>query len=981
MVASTLLWIAAAVPALDRFASEFPASRRIAASGGRQLVHASGFLAAPGAGDPADAARAFLAAHGAAFGVTPRQALIATAGPGAGEIGAVRFERVIDGLPVFGGDLVVGVDERGRPFVVNGAAVPADVSGRHSLGASAAERAAIASFAGAGPAAVAAGWRALAATTRAVYRVDFIAADPPGDWRVFVDGETGTTLFRQPLRFDATAPGSAFEVSPVETAANLCPMSGTARSFCAAPVPVTMQNLNVNTELRGSQTSVYDCMGANYPTTAAGIPGPCMSVFNGAGAFNLAPDSTYRSLTDDFAGVMAYYHLDRHVSFFKALDPTLPPASSSSSGSSRALRGSLPALVNVRQGGARFDNAFFSGTLDAMVFGQGASTDYAYDATVMYHELTHGVVHAWGGFDINIDAAGGLDEPGAVNEGTADSLAVAQTGRSAIGAFVGATTSPPRAHLRDLDDAAASRTCQGDGTNVRQFGITVVNGMNGEVHDDGEIWNGFFWEVYDGLRRTGARACGGACDAGPALQYKALQLAGGTSPTLDSYWQTFKAAASAMFASQPGVAAYVDCVARRRKLDKCDRTFPLYAGEHKAQFIRLRYSPFQIVIKATGAAQFTTCSALGTATTVHARKDQPVQLSSIDPDNGNATVTADASTAFTKACSQGSVVISLASAGDWHLLFDSPAALAGGNPGLDVYRIDGLFVGMATRPASTAPGTCVPPPAPLFISPVSPVPPRGKQTLTAGGGSLSGYSWSMPGGFSGGSIEAATGIYTAGPNPNTTDLVRVTDSKGEQASRTIAVSAGVSIAPAPNTSPPRGKVTFVAQGGSGTGFAWTLDPNGSGGSISAAGVYTAGPNGGTTDVVKVVDSLGNGAQRSVSIGEGVVITPPAAGIRPRAAQAFRASGGSGTGFTWSLSANGSGGAIEATTGIYKAGEKGSVTDEITVTDSLGNTKTAKVSVFPNPGCLGCASGGFEAAAALALLVFWRRRRRAAKARC
>ena len=60
------------------------------------------------------------------------------------------------------------------------------------------------------------------------------------------------------------------------------------------------------------------------------------------------------------------------------------------------------------------------------------------------------------------------------------------------------------------------------------------------------------------------------------------------------------------------MATYVDCVAKRRKLDQCDRTVPVHAGETKVQFIRLRFSPFQFVLPAIGATQFAVCSGGGT---------------------------------------------------------------------------------------------------------------------------------------------------------------------------------------------------------------------------------------------------------------------------------------------------------------------------------------------------------------------------------
>ena len=72
-------------------------------------------------------------------------------------------------------------------------------------------------------------------------------------------------------------------------------------------------------------------------------------------------------------------------------------------------------------------------------------------------------------------------------------------------------------------------------------------------------------------------------------------------------------------------------LAQRRQLAQCDRTVPVYAGETKLQFVRLRWAPFQVVIHATGSTSLTICSALGTSTTLHARTGQPVELSNIDP--------------------------------------------------------------------------------------------------------------------------------------------------------------------------------------------------------------------------------------------------------------------------------------------------------------------------------------------------------------
>jgi hypothetical protein len=531
----------------------------------------------------------------------------------------------------------------------------------------------------------------------------------------------------------------------------------------------------------------------------------CSPVAPVSGSFDFPADGTGLSQTDDFAAAMAYYHLDRHVDLFKALDPALP--GSAQSPPSLALNGSLPALVNVKDQGQPLDNAYFSGALDAMVFGQGTGADFAYDATVMYHEFTHGVVHAWGGFEPNIDALGGLDEPGAVNEGTADAMAASQTGRSAIGAYIGPVLSGT-AVLRDMADPGATRTCKGNGALVTQLGAAnVVNGLDGEVHDDGEIWNGFFWEVYQGLKSGGWKGCGGACDAGPAIQYAALQLGGGTHPTFASSWANMKAAATALFPTHPEVATYVECVAKRRALDRCDRTVPVYRGESKVQFVRLRFSPFQLSFTpdASATGSIALCSLRGTATTIHLRRGAPVAITALDPQTLDATVTSDVTFTMAQACQSGTFTLTFdaTDAGTWYLMFDSPTALVGGNPGSDVFKITVSGAGVAARPAATAPATCTPPtaavvPGALTISPgVATVAPGASRTFTASGGSGAGYSWSFQTNASGGSIGASTGLYTAGSTGGVTDVVTVTDSASAVAVASVTVTAAPAPAPAP----------------------------------------------------------------------------------------------------------------------------------------------------------------------------------------
>ena len=222
--------------------------------------------------------------------------------------------------------------------------------------------------------------------------------------------------------------------------------------------------------------------------------------------------------------------------------------------------------------------------------------------------------------------------------------------------------------------------------------------------------------------------------------------------------------------------------------------------------------------------------------------------------------------------------------------------------------------------------------------------PKGSATLTTSGGSGTGYAWSITTNNSGGSIGAGTGVYTAGSTGSVTDTVQVTDSLGDVATRTVTITAGVSVSPVTVSLAPRTAQTLTASGGSGTGYIWSITTNNSGGSIGAGtGVYTAGATGGVTDTIQVADSLGNVATRFVTVTVGVGISGTAS-IAPKASRILTATGGSGTGYVWSITTNNSGGSIGAATGIYTAGSTGGVTDTVQVTDSLSNSSAATITV-------------------------------------
>lgn len=232
----------------------------------------------------------------------------------------------------------------------------------------------------------------------------------------------------------------------------------------------------------------------------------------------------------------------------------------------------------------------------------------------------------------------------------------------------------------------------------------------------------------------------------------------------------------------------------------------------------------------------------------------------------------------------------------------------------------------------------------VSIAPATPsAPPRGSISFAASGGSGKGYVWSLSSKPSGGSISAA-GVYVAGTVPNTVDVVSVIDSLGNRQSVSVSVGQSLALNPPDASTPPRGAIAFTTTGGSGTGLTWSLVSKPSNGSIDGSGLYTAGSVPNVTDVIKVTDSVGNTAQANVLVTAGLSVGVDIASTPPKGSRNFTVSGGSGTGIVWSFVNNPSGASLDPTSGVYRAGSRGNVTDVVRATDSLGNTASAAMLV-------------------------------------
>ncbi len=217
------------------------------------------------------------------------------------------------------------------------------------------------------------------------------------------------------------------------------------------------------------------------------------------------------------------------------------------------------------------------------------------------------------------------------------------------------------------------------------------------------------------------------------------------------------------------------------------------------------------------------------------------------------------------------------------------------------------------------------------------------QSFSASGGSGVGYTWGFANGgdHSGGTMTSG-GVYTAGTTTGT-DTIQVADSAGSTATARITVELPLAITPATAAVVAGGSLTFGTSGGSGSGQTWAISPDFSGGTITSAGVYTAGFLPGT-DTVIVTDSGRNTAQATVLVVAPLSVSPASpVSVTPLQAVAFTTSGGLAP-FQWAVSPNGSEATVDA--GAYVAGPIGNSTDVVTVTDALGESASVTIDVGP-----------------------------------
>lgn len=313
-----------------------------------------------------------------------------------------------------------------------------------------------------------------------VYRVNFLADAPVGEWEAYVDAKTGNllkledvALYHKPKKSKdsnvvlATGSGNVFDPDPLTTALAAYGGSYVDGSDANAAV-LTAQLINVTLPDITLNAGTYSLVGPyaeirDHEAPSKGLFTQASSTFN------------FDRNADAFEAVNTYYHID---SMMRYLNTTL----------------GLSITPYQYAGGVRFDpsglsgadNSHYTSGNGSLAFGEGGVDD-AEDADVIIHELGHGL-HDW-------VTAGGLSQVNGLSEGSGDYIA------GSYSRFKGYWTSGQTAY---------HWTFGWDGHNpfwggrILNYAPIYPGGLTGAIHTDGQIWATANMKVWDDIGRQKA---------------------------------------------------------------------------------------------------------------------------------------------------------------------------------------------------------------------------------------------------------------------------------------------------------------------------------------------------------------------------------------------------------------------------------------------------------------------------------------------
>ena len=242
----------------------------------------------------------------------------------------------------------------------------------------------------------------------------------------------------------------------------------------------------------------------------------------GKAAVDTGSGFVYTRDQDQFEQTMAYYWITQAQHYLQSLG-----------------FGSAYPAVNQRQVSARIDqfggdNSFFRDTKTDITYGKGGVDD-AEDAEVIVHEYGHSVQ------DSQVPGFGTSEEAGAIGEGFSDYLA-----EEVSAAFA---PTPDEACVADWDSTSYT---PGPVHCLRRLDGTKVypRDLDGEVHDDGEIWSRALWDIRNALGARTADQIIVLAQFGFSRDTSMPAAAARTIATAGSFGRTAQRAVRAAFAAR-----------------------------------------------------------------------------------------------------------------------------------------------------------------------------------------------------------------------------------------------------------------------------------------------------------------------------------------------------------------------------------------------------------------------------------------------
>ena len=287
-------------------------------------------------------------------------------------------------------------------------------------------------------------WKVIVKTTPAKSQGN---AGRPAEWKMYIDAETGEIIEKQNLLRFVDGKGRVFDPNPVVTL-NDTSINDKSKIPDQAYSEVVLRDLKKSGFLEGP-----------FVTTRTTTKRVKRKHF----------DFRFKRTDRPFKEVMVYFHIDRIQRHLQEL------------GFNNVLNHPIP--VNID--GQRDDNSHYSPSEKDLTFGTGGIDD-AEDAEIILHEYGHAIQ------DDQVPGFGAKEEGGAMGEGFGDFLAASffsdvkpKEMKPTVGNWDATAYSgdePP--YLRRLD------------SNKK-----YPKDLDGEVHDDGEIWSACLWELRGMLGR------------------------------------------------------------------------------------------------------------------------------------------------------------------------------------------------------------------------------------------------------------------------------------------------------------------------------------------------------------------------------------------------------------------------------------------------------------------------------------------------